>query len=229
MKTENLKCELNWSKIETCILDMDGTLLDLEFDLEVWKKWLPIKFANKNHISLDSAKLKIKFLLQFKKGQLDWYRFTYWNQILGIDISELERSISHKIRLREGAVDFVLAIRKKCSKLILATNADPISLNRKNKKFQIFNLFDHVVTSHDLGYCKEEHLFWFHLQKKTGFETEDSLIIDDNQSVLDTAKKYGIKYLRGIKNPSSGGQSLKSDKYILLDNFKLMTENHELS
>jgi len=32
---------INWDKIETVMLDLDGTLLDLHFDNYFWQEYLP--------------------------------------------------------------------------------------------------------------------------------------------------------------------------------------------
>ena len=37
---------VDWSKIETVLLDMDGTLLDLRFDTEFWTRTLPAHYAD---------------------------------------------------------------------------------------------------------------------------------------------------------------------------------------
>jgi len=39
---------INWSEIDTILLDMDGTLLDLNFDLHFWMEYLPLVLANKH-------------------------------------------------------------------------------------------------------------------------------------------------------------------------------------
>ena len=36
---------LDWSRIDTVLLDMDGTLLDLNFDNYFWQKHLPLRYA----------------------------------------------------------------------------------------------------------------------------------------------------------------------------------------
>ena len=45
-----------WDDINTVIFDMDGTLLDLHFDHQVWSHLLPAKLAKKNDIDILAAK-----------------------------------------------------------------------------------------------------------------------------------------------------------------------------
>ncbi|MDH5395394.1 MAG: hypothetical protein OEW97_03905, partial [Gammaproteobacteria bacterium] len=46
---------LNWNDINTVLLDMDGTLLDLHFDNYFWQQHVPLRYAEKNQLALDDA------------------------------------------------------------------------------------------------------------------------------------------------------------------------------
>lgn len=39
---------IDWSAIDTVLLDMDGTLLDLHFDNHFWQHHLPLRFAERH-------------------------------------------------------------------------------------------------------------------------------------------------------------------------------------
>ena len=39
---------INWNAINTVLLDMDGTLLDLHFDNYFWQEYVPQKYAEKH-------------------------------------------------------------------------------------------------------------------------------------------------------------------------------------
>ena len=43
---------MNWEKIQTVFLDMDGTLLDLSFDSRFWYEFVPYEYAKKHNIEL---------------------------------------------------------------------------------------------------------------------------------------------------------------------------------
>src|SRR5262249_52286268 len=47
---------LDWSRIDTVLLDMDGTLLDLEFDNVLWNHRLPQRYAEHHRITHDDAR-----------------------------------------------------------------------------------------------------------------------------------------------------------------------------
>lgn len=46
---------LSWAGIECVILDMDGTLLDLHVDTQLWSELLPQRVAARLAISVDAA------------------------------------------------------------------------------------------------------------------------------------------------------------------------------
>ena len=47
---------LDWNNIDTVMLDMDGTLLDLHFDTYYWLQHLPQRFAQIKGVSPAQAK-----------------------------------------------------------------------------------------------------------------------------------------------------------------------------
>ena len=49
----NLK--LNWDNIDTVLLDLDGTLLDLNFDLEFWLEYIPKVYSKKKSHRLSDS------------------------------------------------------------------------------------------------------------------------------------------------------------------------------
>ena len=40
-----MKLQLPWERIQTVLLDMDGTLLDLRFDNQFWRELVPMHYA----------------------------------------------------------------------------------------------------------------------------------------------------------------------------------------
>ena len=47
---------LSWSEIDTVLLDMDGTLIDLHFDNALWNLHLPTRIAEAQAIDIDDAR-----------------------------------------------------------------------------------------------------------------------------------------------------------------------------
>ena len=47
---------LAWPDIKTVLLDMDGTLLDLNFDNHFWQEFVPLRFAELHGLTLEESK-----------------------------------------------------------------------------------------------------------------------------------------------------------------------------
>ena len=47
---------LDWSNIDTVLLDMDGTLLDLHFDSYFWLEHLPTRYADIHQVDAKAAR-----------------------------------------------------------------------------------------------------------------------------------------------------------------------------
>ena len=45
-----MSSNVNWNKIESILLDLDGTLLDLNFDLHFWLEYIPKVYSEKHNI-----------------------------------------------------------------------------------------------------------------------------------------------------------------------------------
>ena len=46
---------INWSDIDTVLLDMDGTLLDLHFDNYFWTRHVPEAYARKHQLPREAS------------------------------------------------------------------------------------------------------------------------------------------------------------------------------
>jgi len=103
---------LNWSKIDTVLLDMDGTLLDLHFDSHFWLNVVPEQLALTRNITLEEAKADMHKRYQAVSGQIQWYCLDYWQEQLNLPIMELKRQTQHLIKVREDVPHFFNRVKK---------------------------------------------------------------------------------------------------------------------
>ena len=194
---------LNWSKIDTVLLDMDGTLLDLHYDSHFWLNVIPAQHALARGISLDAAKADILKRYHAVSGQIQWYCLDYWEQQLSLPIMELKRESQHLIKMREDVPHFLTELKKAGKELILLTNAHPESVMLKFEHTAIDNYLDGVVSTHEYGVSKEQQSLWNQVQKDLGFNKSRTLFVDDSIAVLNAAREYGIEHLLAVANPDS--------------------------
>lgn len=194
---------LDWQHIDTVLLDMDGTLLDLHFDNFFWQKHLPDRYAQIKRIDPHLARQKITRLTREIEGSLNWYSTDYWSEVLEIDVVELKREVSHKVAIRPYCVDFLDALRAAGKDVVMVTNAHHDSLSLKMDKTQLSEKFDRLITVHEFSLPKEDPKCWREVYKRHPFEMARTLLIDDNLSALRSADEYGIGYLLAIYQPDS--------------------------
>lgn len=109
----NNKVAIDWSSIDTVLLDMDGTLLDLHFDNHFWREHLPKRYAEKHSIALDQAKRQLYPRFKAQEGTMNWYCVDYWSQNLGVDIVLLKAEVAHLIAVHPHVIGFLKFLRKK--------------------------------------------------------------------------------------------------------------------
>ena len=204
---------LDWHTIETVLLDMDGTLLDLHFDNFFWNTHLPKRLAQLKDQDPNHIQQQMRQRFRDEYGSLNWYSTQYWAEQLQVDIVKLKHEVTDKIALRNSVIEFLQALQQSDKRVILVTNAHQESLDINMNIIDLRPYFDQIVISHDLEHPKEAQLFWHRFQESTPFNPNTSLLIDDNENVLSAAKQYGVKYLLAPKQPDSTQASRETLKH----------------
>lgn len=186
---------IDWSNIETVLLDMDGTLLDLHFDWHFWMDVIPQAYADKNAVSVEHAKELIHNKIHSQTGTLNWYCLDYWTETLDLPIAELKRELRHQIKVHPEVMDFLVFLKQQNKTVIMVTNAHRDSLAIKLEMTEIGAYFDKLISAHDFGMPKEDITIWSEIQKVKPYNPKTTLLIDDNIHALTTAQNYGIKHL----------------------------------
>lgn len=194
---------IDWKNIDTVLLDMDGTLLDLNFDNHFWKEFVPQKFAEQQGISIETAKKELQPRFKSMEGKLEWYCLDYWSKALALDITGLKAELAGLITVLPHVVEFLEQLKQAPQQVWLVTNAHRDSLELKMEKTCLQHFFDYIISSHDLGQPKEQTAFWGLLQQQQHFDKQRTLLVDDNLNVLRSAQTFGIAHLVSVSKPDS--------------------------
>jgi 5'-nucleotidase len=213
---------IDWKKIDTVLLDMDGTLLDLHFDNYFWKEFVPVKFAELHQLPVDVAKQQLVPRFKSMEGRLEWYCLDYWSDALQLDIVALKADCSHLIAVLPHVIAFLEKLKGNSCKVILVTNAHRDSLALKMQRTELQHLFDNIISSHDFGMPKEHLDFWLTLQKNHAFEKHNTVLIDDSLVVLNSAKQFGIAHLIAINKPDTQLPKRHITEYPAIDDFRAL-------
>jgi putative hydrolase of the HAD superfamily len=210
---------INWQAVDTVLLDLDGTLLDLHFDNHFWLQHLPRRYADRFGMDIAAAKAELYSRYRAVEGRLVWYCLDHWERELNLNIVELKREVEHLIAVRPNAIAFLDALRGAAKRVVLATNAHPDSLTLKFERTRLQGHFDAIYTAHDLRHPKEHKPFWQVLQTQEPFDPRRTLFIDDNESVLASARDFGIRYLLGVRHPDSRGPEKRLSDFRVIKDF----------
>ena len=204
---------IDWEKIDTVLLDMDGTLLDLHFDNHFWLEHLPKRYATIHNNSEQQARGLLQDRLEKERGTLNWYCLDYWSQQLNLDIPALKLEIKHLIKVRPYVQEFLQQLQRGHQQVLVVTNAHRKGLNIKLKHTGLDQLVDSIVVSHDFRAPKENPAFWRCMRAVHPFDPRKTLLIDDNHSVLESAQHYGINYLLTMLQPDSRQAKRQQTRY----------------
>jgi len=193
----------NWNEIDTVLLDMDGTLLDLNFDIYFWQELIPRAYAEKHNLSFEAAFHHLEPIFTEEQGKLSWYCLDYWTKALDMPISAMKKAVRDRISVRPGTIEFLTWLQNSPKTVVMATNAHRETLEIKLAESGIEPFFNALVSSHDFGTPKEDQAFWEQIQAQQGFDPKRTLFVDDSFSVLESAERYGIGHLLAITQPSS--------------------------
>lgn len=211
---------LPWSQIDTVLLDMDGTLLDLHFDNHFWLQHLPQRYAEHHGISRALAEAELLPLFHEHAGKLTWYCTDFWSRELNLSIRELKREVADLIALRPDADSFLKALRGAGKRVVLITNAHRDSLSLKLERIELAPYFERMISSHDYGFPKEDPQFWFALRQDFAFDPARSLFIDDSLAVLRSARDFGIAHLLAVRQPDSRQGPKDTEEFAAVEDYR---------
>lgn len=200
--------KLVWDQIDTVLLDLDGTLLDLGFDNDFWLDFIPVRYAAAQAITVEEARAVLTPRFRAIEGTLSWYCIEHWSRELDLDIEALKRTQADRVAWLPGAQDFLRSLRAHGKRLVLLTNSHPRVLKIKDEQTGVTGYLDAAISSHEFQAPKETQEFWTAVRQVEPFDPHRSLFVDDSPAVLRAARSAGIRWIRGVRRVSaaSGGQ-----------------------
>ena len=215
---------LPWNAIDTVLLDMDGTLLDLHFDNHFWLQHLPQRYAEHHGVSRALAEAELLPLFREHAGTLNWYCTDFWSRELNLSIRDLKREVAHLIALRPDADTFIQALRQAGKQVVMITNAHRDSLSLKLERIELAPYFDRLISSHDYGFPKEDQQFWHALQQDISFEPARSLFIDDSLPILRSAGHFGVGHLLAVRQPDSQAGPKNTEDFAAVEDYRALVQ-----
>jgi putative hydrolase of the HAD superfamily len=214
----------DWRSIDTVLLDMDGTLLDLEFDTVFWNELLPTRYAAAQGITRAQADAAFTAYIAEVQGTLEYYCVDAWARFTHLPVHRLKDELLHLIRFRPHAEALLQRLQAAGKDVRIVTNAHYASIDIKQHALGIRDTVPHFHTAHDLGHAKESAAFWQALTTCHPFDPARTLLIDDTEVVLDAGRAHGIACTLAVTTPDSGGPVRVPRRHPGIDSFATLID-----
>ncbi|MEP7314143.1 MAG: GMP/IMP nucleotidase [Pseudomonadota bacterium] len=191
------------ASVDTLLLDLDGTLLDLAFDNHFWMQVVPATYGRKHGLSVQQALDTIRPLMASVEHTLPWYCLDHWARTLDLDLKSLKLTHAGRIGWLPGAREFLVRQRTAGRRLILATNSHPETLRIKDAQTGVTGYLDAAYSSHVFGAPKEDARFWAAFRQEVQFDPARTAFIDDSIVVLRAGQAAGIHHLIAVGRPDT--------------------------
>jgi putative hydrolase of the HAD superfamily len=130
-----------------------------------------------------------------------------------VNVAALHDEYRDRIRVLDGSIAFLDAMRASGRPLWLTTNAHPDSWKPKLAQTKLAHYFEHIVSSYDLRAPKEDARFWLGLREQHPFDPTAALFCDDSLPVLNSARAFGIGQIVAMHHPDTGAPPKTFEQY----------------
>lgn len=184
-----------FSDIHAVIFDMDGTIID---SMWVWKR-VDEEFLLKRSIDLPFDIQRQIEGLSFT----DTARYFKDKFLLSEDIEDIKNEWIHMVEkyykdiipLKDGALQLILKLKETGLKIGLATSNSKELTEMVLKRTGVFDYFDYIVTSCEVGKNKSCPDIFLMSAKNLGISPENCLVFEDSIAGIMGAKRAGMRVI----------------------------------
>jgi putative hydrolase of the HAD superfamily len=164
--------------------DLDGTLIDLDFDLYLWFEQLPRLYSEQNGIPLEKA--KEYFRLEYNRigmQRREWYDLCYWikHHNLRVDPKKVASDLRHKITVFPDALPVLKKLKSEKRRMIVFSNTPKMFLDIKIKVDGLDGFFERAISVYsDYSKIKSYDGVFAQLADELGVEPCEILHVGDS-------------------------------------------------
>jgi len=126
------------------------------------------------------------------------------------------RNLIHKVRLKNGFIEFVEEIRDRGMKTALATSNSWSVTDELLETLDISKYFDHITTAEEVDYKKPDPQVFEISVEKLGEVVEECIVFEDSRAGIEAAKALGMKVVAFYRSEEHK-KALKKADFIITD------------
>lgn len=179
--------------IKIISFDMDGTLVNEDFDDKIWMEELPRKYAETKNIPFEEAKEYVYSEYEIYKENNNWSSLEFWFNRFGMENwKEIIEKNTNLIEVYPETVEVIKELKKKF-KIIIITQAPREFIDVKLKDIE--HLFDSVYSStHHFNSLKKDQIIYKKILDDMGIGPEEIIHVGDHRNYdYDAPRSIGIK------------------------------------
>jgi len=164
--------------------DLDGTLVDLDFDLYLWFSELPRLYSEQNGVPLAQAKELMRSEYdRIGMQRREWYDICFWikHHNLEVDPEKVVKDLSHKITVFPDALPVLKALKKEKRRMVVFSNTPKMFLDIKKKVDGLEGFFERTISVYsDYSQIKSNDGVFARLADELGVEPCEILHVGDS-------------------------------------------------
>ena len=196
---------------DTILCDLGNVLVNFDHRIAVRRilEHTPKKEEDIYNLFFDSGLTEL-----YEEGRLDPTEFfRRVKEFLKLDIEQSEffpiwNEIFFEVDLNKKMHEF-LKTAKKTHKLVMVSNLNVTHFEHLKKKMSIFDVFDKLILSYEVGRRKPATEIYKAALDSVGSKKEKSFYIDDRQDLVEAAAKIGINGI--VFDGDAAFEKLKND------------------
>ena len=151
-------------------------------------------------------------------GTIHWYCIDYWSRELGLDIAAIKRTALEQVGYLPGAQEFLSKLRLRGKRLVLVTNAHPVTLAIKNEQVRLSAYFDACYSTHPFQCSQGRRRVLAEVQRCRSRSCRSAPCSSTTACACSMRRaRFGIAWLRAVRLPDSGRPAQDTGHYAAVD------------